>query len=434
MDKKNIIQPRTLKGFRDFLPDELRSRKKVFRIFEEIFEKYGYEPLETPDLEYYDILAGKYGEEEKLIYNFVDFGGRKVGMRYDQTVPTARVYAQYREQLPAPFRRYVIQKVWRADNTQKGRFREFYQLDADIIGSAGMVGDAEFIDCAIEIIKALGFNDFNVRINNRKILNGIAKYVGREDKFSDIVYAIDKWDKRSPEETKEDLINRGLTKEEAEKVFECIELKSSDSYGKLDELEKKFEGVDEGVEGVKELKEIFNLVIQKKYLEYDPTIARGLAYYTGPIYEFNVIEGGVGSILGGGRYDELIGSMLGEEVPATGGSFGIERILTVMKDRNMITKEDDKTDVLVTVFKEEYLTKSYEIADELRKQGLKVSLYPDAKPLKKQFDYADKKNIDWVVIVGEDEVKENKITVKNMKTGEQNKIELNKLNELIKIS
>ncbi len=431
MEKKKIIEPRTLKGFRDFLGADMKMRKKILRTFEEVFEKYGYEPLETPTLEYYDILAGKYGEEEKLVYNFEDFGGRRVGMKYDLTVPTARVFAQYRDKIASPWKRYQIQPVWRADNTQRGRYREFYQCDADTIGTSSMTADAEFIDMGIEIIQKLGFKDFKVRINNRKILNGIAKYVGREDKFEDIVYAIDKWDKRTPADTREDLKKRGLKDGEVDKVFECIELKGEDFYGKLDELSEKLKGVDEGQAGINELKQIYNLVSEKEFLQYDPTIARGLAYYTGPVWEWTVIEGGIGSIGGCGRYDNLIGSMLGEEVPATGGSFGIERIIDVMKARNMLLKEDERTDVLVTVFNEEFLPKSYEIAKKVRAQGLNVTLYPEAKPLKKQFEFANKKLIDWVIVIGEEEVKKNTVNVKNMKTGEQTEVEVDKVKDLI---
>ncbi|MBN1916097.1 histidine--tRNA ligase [Candidatus Dojkabacteria bacterium] len=428
---KNLIQARTLKGFRDFLADELNMRRKIFGIFEDIFEKYGYEPLETSNLEYYDILTGKYGEEEKLIYNFTDFGGRRVGMRYDLTVPTARVYAQYKDKLPLPWKRYAIQKVWRADNTQKGRYREFYQMDADSIGVASMISDTEFIDMGIEIIQQLGFQDFEVQINNRKILNAVAKYAGREDKFEDIVYAVDKWEKRPEKETREDLLNRGLRAKEVDKIFECIELEVDGNYEQLDNLQEKFFNIPEGLEGIKELKEIFNLLQQKDFLKYKPTISRGLVYYTGPVWEWVILEGGVGSIGGCGRYDKLIGSMLGEDIPATGGSFGVERIIEVMKDRNMLLKEDKKEDLLVTIFNEEYIQKSYGIATEIRRQGLTVILYPDIKPLKKQLEFADKKSIDWVVIIGEEEEKENVVTVRNMKSGEQRKVKVGQVKDLV---
>lgn len=304
----NIINPRLLKGFRDFLPEELRFRKQLFKVFEDIFEKYGYEPLETPALEYFDTLMGKYGEEEKLVYQFEDFGGRKVAMKYDLTVPTARVLAQYPDKIRLPWKKYQIQPVWRADNTQKGRFREFYQCDVDVVGVRSMLVEAELLKLAIELFEKLGFKEFIIRINSREILGAIAKYAGSEDKFFDIVVAIDKWDKRTPEETKQDLLSRGFSERQIGMIFECITLQGDTSLKKLENLGSKIGSISGGARGIRDLEEIIKLVDMETYIKYDPTIARGLAYYTGPIYEVTVIDGGVGSIAGGGRYDKLIGS------------------------------------------------------------------------------------------------------------------------------
>jgi len=418
------IEPRLLKGFRDFLPDELRFRKAVFRIFEQTFEKYGYEPFETPALEYFDILMGKYGEEEKLVYDFDDKGGRRVALKYDLTVPTARALAMYQERIKLPWKRYQIQPVWRADNTQKGRFREFYQCDADCLGSSSTVVEAEFISMAIEIIEKLGFKEFIVRINNRKILNAIAQYVGAEDKFYELVYAVDKWDKRTPAETKEDMLKRGFNEEQIEKIFGCLSLQGTTSMEKLNDLSSKLQTVSEGIEGINELKQIIELVNNENILKYDPTIARGLAYYTGPVWEIMVIEGGVGSIAGCGRYDKLIGSYLGRDIPAAGGSFGIERIIEVMKDRGMKLAFENETESAMVANLEGYTKEAFELAGQLREQGRPVFLYPEPKKLGKQLEFADKKGFAKVYIIGENEVKEGKVQVKNMKTGEQEMMEI----------
>lgn len=432
------MQIQTLKGFRDFIGDEVTIRRNIFRVFQEIFEKYGYEPLETPTLEYFELLMNKYGEEEKLVYRFEDFGKRKVAMRYDLTVPTSRVMAQYRDKLPLPWKRYQIQPVWRADNTQKGRYREFYQLDADIFGSKAMTADAEFIDMGIEIINKLGFKDFQVRLNNRKILNAIAKFAGREDKSSEIIYAIDKWEKRSPDETRKDLAEKladGKNQDvngQIDQIFSCLQL-TGDDQEKLQQLERKFAAIPEGLEGVQELQQIFALVTNKQYLKYDPTIARGLAYYTGPIWEWNILEGGVGSIGGCGRYDHLVASFIGEEIPATGGSFGIERIIDVMKDRNMLAPFSQKTELLLMVaLNDSLMPKAYKYANELRNKGLNVMLYPDSKKIDKILSFANKKQIAYVVLLGENEDKDNVLTLKDMQAGTQKAYTLTELVQVVK--
>jgi histidyl-tRNA synthetase len=430
-----MSEARTLKGFRDFRGNELRIRKAIFRIFEETFEKYGYEPLETPVLEYADYLLEKYGEEEKLVYQFEDHGGRKVAMRYDLTVPAARVLATYANEVPLPWKRYQIQPVWRADNTQKGRFREFYQLDADTFGIKSPIVDAEFIDMGVEIIKKLGFKDFEIRINNRKILNAIAKYVGREDKAFDIVYAIDKWDKRSPQETREDLKARLSGKQfsdkeintQIDKIFSCVQLEGGTS-AKLAKLKEQLGSIPEGLEGVEELETILRFVQNKEYLRYDPTIARGLAYYTGPIWEWNILEGGVGSIGGCGRYDKLVSQFLGRDIPATGGSFGIERILEVMKDRKMLARFLQKQKfIIVCALSEVQLKYAYDVSQKLRESGLKIMLYPEVKKLEKVIDYALKKEFDSIVILGENEQKTNQLTLKDLSTREQITASLDKV-------
>ena len=423
----SLIKPRLLKGFRDFLPQQIWQRRYVIDVFIKTFEKYGYEPLETPTLEYFDILMGKYGEQEKLVYNFEDFGKRRVALRYDLTVPASRVIASYQNDLILPWKRYQIQPVWRADNTQKGRFREFYQCDADIFGSTSMLADAEYIQMGIEILNKLGFNDFQVLLNNRKILNGITKYVGREDKFMDIVFVIDDWYKRSLEDNLKELKNRGLNDNESQKIFDLLTYEGED---KLSYFAAKLTGISDAESGIKELRTIMELVKDAK-VKFTPTIARGLSYYTGPIWEWYINEGNVGSVGGCGRYDKLVGSFIGNEIPATGGSFGLERIMEVLTERKMLEETKSEIKVMVSVFNEEFAPASFEMATQLRSKGIPVLLFPGIRPLKKQFEYASKKGIPYVIVMGEDEKALGVVGFKDMYKKEQKVIPLDDVIEIL---
>ncbi len=405
------IKARRLKGFRDFLPDELNFRRKILTKIEDMFISNGFSGIQTPALEYFDILMNKYAEEEKLVYNFKDFGNRHIALRYDLTVPTARVLAQHQNEIKLPFKRYQIQPVWRADNTQKGRFREFYQCDIDIFGAKSYVADAELLNIAIEVFENLGFENFIIRINNRKILNAISKFIKREDKFNDIVSAIDKWDKRSIKETKNDLLNRGLTQEEIEKLLLCIDTTDKKSQDKLDSLKELLKKIPQGLEGVKEIENIFSLIKNKKFIKYDPTIARGLAYYTGVIFEIEILDGNVGSVAGGGRYDNLIGSFINRDIPATGISFGIERIFEILKDRNYKFNKQEVEKIMLVNFKET-INDIFKLAEKLRKEGKRVFIYPEAKKISKQLEYADKNGFKKVYILGPDEIKSNRPKIK----------------------
>lgn len=418
------IQPRTLKGFRDFLPEDMRIRQQVIGIFKEVFESYGYEPLETPTLEHADILLGKYGEEaEKLIYQFEDRGGRKVAMKYDLTVPTCRVVAQYEDRISLPFKRYQIQPVWRADNTQKGRFREFFQCDADTIGSSSMLADAEFILMGLQIMKKLGFTDFVARINNRKFIDGLVHYSGAtQDQFYTICIAIDKLDKIGREGVVKEMEAKKISPKVIQKIMEIVEIKGSNSE-LIEILKKKMKDVPVALEGLSELAAIFSYLKvggapENQYI-FDLSIIRGLSYYTGPVWEFTVRDGGVGSVAGCGRYDNLVGLYLGKDIPATGGSFGIERLFEVIKDRELLTSKSNKT-ILVTVFSPELAVHSFQVAEKLRREGKQVVLYPDENTkLEKQFKYADKMKFETVCIIGPEEVLNKTIKMKSMKTGEQ---------------
>lgn len=433
---QNIIKPQTLKGFRDFLPADMKARQKVFGVFRKVFEKYGYEPLETPALEYEEVLLGKYGEEaEKLIYKFKDRGGRGVAMKYDLTVPAARVFAQYQNILPIPFKRYQIQPVWRADNTQKGRFREFYQCDADSLGTSSMLADGEFIQMCTDLFKSLGFNEFTTRVNNRKVTNALVKYASGQDKdFLDIVTSIDKLEKIGVEGVKGELTQRGIPQEAINKILDLIKMQ-----GTTDELlniyKEKLASIPEAVEGLDELSQIFDYLksckIPEKFYKFDPFIVRGLAYYTGPVWETVILEGNVGSVTGCGRYDKLIGLYTGKDVPASGGSFGAERIIEVMKDRDMLSNQK-VSHVLVTIFNKDLEKTSIDLANKLRGSEINTELYLDPTArLDKQLKYADKKGIPFVIIIGPDEASKNTVQLKNLSTKEQKEIKIEEITKYV---
>lgn len=423
MEKK--IQ--TLKGFQDFLPEDMRLREYVINTFKKVFERYGYEPLETPALEYTHLMLGISGEEaEKQFFRFKDQGGRDVMMRFEVMVPMCRVIAQYKDKIIFPFKRYQIQRCWRAEKPQSGRLREFTQCDADTIGSSPMTADAEFIQMGIEAMREFGFKDFITRINNRKFLNGVVKFVGVEpDLFYGICMSIDKLRKIGVEKVRKELIEqRGVSSKIAAQILKILTAK-----GKSKELIKAFKKqmikIPEAQEGLSEIEEIFGYLkaagVNEKYYCFDPTISRGLAHYTGPIWEIEVIEGGVGSVAGCGRYDNVIGSYLGgkEKIPATGGSFGIERMMKILKTRKMVKLPQTYVQVLVTIFKKDLTKESIKVASQLRKNNIASVLYPDPVRLDKQLKYADKKGIPFTVIIGPDELKSGTVIIKNMKTGEQ---------------
>ncbi len=389
-----------------------------------IFEKYGFEPLETPTLELWETLAGKYGEEgDRLTYRFVDRGDREVGLRYDLTVPLSRVIAMYPE-IPKPFKRYQIQPVWRADKPQKGRFREFYQCDIDVIGSTSMLAEAEILAAIYEILKMLGFNDFVMRINSRKILTGIAETFGiSANQEADVARAIDKMDKIGKEGVRQELHNSGISNEQSGQILQALSIKGSNT-ARLKETGKLLASSDSGMGGVLEMQTLFEYLskygIPDQFLLFDLFLARGLDYYTGPIFETVVREPQIGSITGGGRYDKLIGLFSGTDQPATGCSIGLERIVTVMDELNMFPPNlRTPVKVLVTVFDPSTLLYSLEITGRLRMAGISTELYTGDSKLRGQFGLANDRQIPLVVIAGPDEMDQQQVTLKNMLTGEQ---------------
>lgn len=399
----------TLKGFRDFIGLEARKRQYVTSTLQKVFESYGFEPLITPTLEYDEILTGKYGEEgEKLMYRFEDNGGRKVAMRYDQTVPTARVVAQYQNELPMPYKRYQIQNVFRADNTQRGRYREFTQCDIDTIGTNTAASDAEIVATVYFSYKALGFKSTKILINDRIVFEGLTP---------EAIAAIDKLKKIGEDGVCQEMVDRNITssKEEAYNILQSITQKQP----------------------TQRLQEIFKILdtlgVPANALEFSPTLARGLDYYTGMIFEVEIPEYTVGSVCGGGRYDELIGMFAGRQIPAVGCAFGFDRTVDAMDEMGLFPEEVLRASakVLVTVFSKELEQKSLEVSSLLRSNNINAEIYLDSgAKMDKQLKYADSKAIPFVVIIGPEEAEKDVVTLKNLKTREQQTISID---ELLKI-
>ncbi|OGH18534.1 MAG: histidine--tRNA ligase [Candidatus Levybacteria bacterium RIFCSPHIGHO2_01_FULL_40_15b] len=402
------MEPKTLKGFRDFLPKEARKRQYVIDKLRSVFESYGFEPLETPALEYAEILEGKYGEEgERLMYKFEDKGGRKVALRYDQTVPLARIVAQYSNGISLPFKRYQIQNVWRGENPQAGRFREFLQCDIDTVGTSSLLADAEIIEIAISSLEALGFKGFKVLINDRKVFSGL---IEDSNKLPTIVRTIDKLKKNGQEKVIDEIVSAGIEKELAEKILQTLETqKPTDNINRLFDYLSAL-GISEG------------------NFEFAPFLARGLDYYTSTIFEIEIEGYEAGSVCGGGRYDDLIGMFGGKQIPAVGCSFGFDRVIEAMDTLSLFPQDLQTTRILVTVFSPELLNKSIETCEILNKSNISCELYvdPNAK-MDRQLKYADQKGISYVVIVGPKEAETNSVTVKDLRTSEQRTIPLDQL-------
>ena len=436
--QSKTVKPEILSGFRDFFADDIYIREYVMNTFKKVFERYGYEPLETPALEYTNIFSGELGEEaEKLFYRFKDKGGRDVMLKYEVMTPMCRAVAENVNSIVFPYKRYQIQRVWRADKPQKGRYREFTQCDADTVGSDSVICDAEFIQMGIEALKELGFDKFRANISNRKFLNAVIKYSGAKDEdYIPICLSIDKLPKIGAEAVAKELSEKRKISTDVIKKIMAIVVRKGTTQELLSYFRSELKNVPIGVEALEQLETIFSYLekakLQKEYYLFAPYIARGLAYYTGPVWEFEILEGGVGSVAGCGRYDNTIGRFVGRRIPATGGSLGIERIVEVIKDRKMIQVPKTTAKVLVTYFINETFSDSLRIASELRKNGIKTMLYPEPAKLDKQLKYADKKGIPYVIIVGPDEIKNGVVKLKNMKTREQKNVKISQLaNEFI---
>lgn len=424
------IKPRLPKGFRDFLAPDMLKREYVIGIIEDVFRLYGYEPLQTPVLELQETLYGKYGEDaEQLIFNAQHgrSSGEPLAMRYDLTVPLSRVVGQYANEINLPFRRYQISPVWRGERPQKGRYREFYQCDADLVGVAGMEADAEIISLMHTVYTRLGLPKPSIKINNRKLLTGMGLYSGVPDaQLPDLYRSIDKFDKIGAEGVEKELVERGIAAEVVARMMALIQSREP-GIRNLDVLDDVLGTIDAAQAGIQELRSMAGhldaLGVPEDAYEFDFTMVRGLSYYTGPIFEATIAEPNLGSITGGGRYDELIGLFRRDSLPTVGTSFGIERIIDIMDELDLYPTHLSGTvvDVLVTVFDDSTQAASTRLAARLRQAGLRTELYmADGKfKLGKQFTYADKKGIPLVATLGPDEVASEQVTFKRLRDGQE---------------
>ena len=429
---KTTVQ--TLKGTRDFLPRQYIHRKKVIQVIQETFERFGFEPMETPAMEYAETLEQKYGEEgDRLLYRFADHGGRKVALRYDLTVPLARTMAMY--QVEKPFRRYQISPVWRADKPQKGRFREFWQCDADIVGSPEPWADAEVIGLTYYALKNLGFKNFTVKINNRKLLNGIALYGGiQEEQIGDFFRTVDKVEKIGWDHVKSELKDKAFPESAIRKTIDMLQA-GGEKDDILSTLKRILASIPIAIEGIEELEEIGRCLDSmgvEKNVQFDVSLARGLDYYTGPIFETVIEKPRIGSISGGGRFDGLIGMFSGKDVPATGTSLGLERIITLMEELKMLPAAATLSEVLVTVFDRSLVEASFKVVSELRGAGINAEIYLNETRLKKQFAYANNKGIPLVIILGPEEHEKGIIGLKNLRIGDQTVVTRDELIQKVK--
>lgn len=441
------------RGTRDFLPADVRRREYVIGVIKEVYERYGFEPLETPAVENIETLLGKYGEEgNQLIYKILKRGVHEssgeadLALRYDLTVPLARVVAEYRDKLPKFFKRYQIQPVWRADRPARGRFREFYQCDVDVLGSRSMLVEAEICTAASEVLSKLGFNDFTIRLNHRHALTGVLQSAGiLAEKHDAALVALDKLDKIGSEGVEKEFAERGIDVESGRNLLKFfVELGSLDHAAEItagENAEQKRKALNAatlgrlveflrdnelGARGVDELRSIMKFAeaagIEGRIV-IDPSLARGLSYYTGAIMEISVKDL-PGSLGGGGRYDNLVGMFLGESVPACGFSLGLERIIVVMTEREMFPEAliSSPADVLVSIWDSESIEESFALAKELRAAGLRVDLYPEADKIGKQFKYASARGIPFVVVAGDDERTRGEVAIKDLRSGEQRSV------------
>ena len=451
-------KPSIPKGTRDFTPQEMANRNYIFNTIKDVFRLYGFQQIETPAMENLSTLMGKYGEEgDKLLFKILNSGdymngledgellGRnslkltnkisEKGLRYDLTVPFARFVVQHQNEISFPFKRYQIQPVWRADRPQRGRYREFYQCDVDVVGSDSFLNELELVQIVDEIYRRLKINVV-VKINNRKILSGIAEIIGEAEKITDITVAIDKMDKIGLDKVNEEIASKGIPEEAIAKLQPILKLSGTNTE-KLEQLKTVLADSEIGMKGISELETIFSLYEAMKVetrIDLDLTLARGLNYYTGAIFEVKALDVEMGSITGGGRYDNLTGVFGMEGVSGVGISFGADRIYDVLNQLNLYPETSvEQTKILFVSFGEKELMYSLPWLSSLRAKGVNAEIYPEPAKMKKQMSYADNKKIPFVAIVGETEMNEGKVMLKNMKSGEQILATLEEVIERIKI-
>ncbi|MGJ8592572.1 MAG: histidine--tRNA ligase [Aquaticitalea sp.] len=457
-------KPSIPKGTRDFNPEEVAKRNYIFDTIRSQFELFGFQPIETPSFENSETLMGKYGEEgDRLIFKILNSGdflnkadqsaysqkdSNKItisisekALRYDLTVPFARYVVQHQNEIEFPFKRYQIQPVWRADRPQKGRFREFYQCDADVVGSTSLWQEVEFVQLYDAVFSALKLEGVTIKINNRKILSGIAEVIGAQDKLIDFTVALDKLDKIGEEKVKEEMLGKGIPQSGIDKLQPLFKLSGSFS-SQIEELKSILSTSEQGKKGIEELefidKAISELGLKTASLQLDVTLARGLNYYTGAIYEVSAPKGvDMGSIGGGGRYDDLTGIFGLKDMSGVGISFGLDRIYLVLEALDLFPETiNNSVKALFINFGEKEALTCLKAIKELRSNGIKTELYPDevtsGKQMKKQMNHANKRNIPNVILVGESELQTNTFTLKNMGSGEQQQLELSELIKALK--
>jgi len=452
-------KPSIPKGTRDFSPAEVAKRNYIFSIIKSNFEKFGFQPIETPSFENSDTLMGKYGEEgDRLIFKILNSGDyldkvpteelqiinykqltskiSEKALRYDLTVPFARYVVQHQNEIEFPFKRYQIQPVWRADRPQKGRFREFFQCDADVVGSTSLWQEVELVQLYDSVFSQLGLKGTTIKINNRKILSGIAEVIGASDKLIDFTVALDKLDKIGEEGVKKEMLEKGISEVAIEKVQPLFNFTGSIKE-KIEKLSNLLSTSEEGKKGVEELQFICSTIqelgLQTANLDLDVTLARGLNYYTGAIFEVAAPkEVAMGSIGGGGRYDDLTGIFGLKNMSGVGISFGLDRIALVIEELNLFPETVTATSKAMFInFGDKEALYSMKAIVKLRAENIKVELYPDATKIGKQFQHADKRGIPFAVLVGDEEIKNQEFTLKNLTTGEQSKVNLEKLIDLL---
>ncbi|MBS7565408.1 histidine--tRNA ligase [Mucilaginibacter sp. Bleaf8] len=453
------VKPSVPKGMRDFSPAEMVKRNYIFDTIKSVFRKYGYQQIETPTMENLTTLMGKYGDEgDKLIFKVLNSGDylakadaqaladrnsqkatagiSEKALRYDLTVPFARYVVQHQNEIIFPFKRFQVQPVWRADRPQKGRYREFYQCDADVVGSDSLLNEAEFVLIYDEALSLLGLKDFSIKINNRKILSGIAEIIGKPELIVDMTVAIDKLDKIGMDGVVAELLTKGFTQQDIDRLEPVILLEGSNAE-KIEKLKDVLAASPIGLKGIEELETIFaylqSFTLQKATLELDITLARGLNYYTGAIFEVKTNEVAMGSIGGGGRYDDLT-SMFGlKGLTGAGISFGADRIYDVMEELQLFPQASNQTTkALICTFDKEGETFALPLLQQLRNNNINAELYPAGAKIKKQFDYANNKNIPYVIVIGSDEVQTGQLTFKDMQTGDQQKLDSSAIMERLK--
>jgi len=422
--KRQLIQPRTLKGFRDYLPESMIPRERLIDIARKVYRSFGFSPIDTPTLEYLEILTGKGSEEtDRQLYRFEDHGGRNVGMRFDLTVPLARFVAQHINKLGTPFKRYHIAPVWRGENTQRGRYREFMQCDFDTIGTLSVAADIETGLVINNLFEKIGFERFTIHINNRQVLTGLLEQIGVAEQATAILRSLDKLTKIGPERTAKEIVETaGITAEQAEQVLAITALTGSNQEI-LENLRPLVAQSELGAAGIDRLQQILDGLaaggVPLERIKLDVSIARGLDYYTGVIFETFLDDlPEIGSVCSGGRYDNLAELYTKQQLPGIGASLGLDRLLAAMDELEMIDKVRTPADILVVYFEKDRLNKYLEIAADLRQAGWAVEVFPEAKKMGKQLKYADVRGFQYALIAGGDELERNVCQIKNLQTGE----------------